>query len=45
MAATYSGGMKRRLDLAVTLVGEPRIIFLDESATGGCAPFCRYEPG
>ena len=28
--ATYSGGMKRRLDLAMTLVGEPRIIFLDE---------------
>jgi ABC-2 type transport system ATP-binding protein len=28
-AATYSGGMKRRLDLAMTLVGNPRIIFLD----------------
>jgi ABC-2 type transport system ATP-binding protein len=28
--STYSGGMKRRLDLAMTLVGEPRIIFLDE---------------
>ncbi|WP_369199475.1 ATP-binding cassette domain-containing protein, partial [Streptomyces sp. PU-14G] len=33
-AATYSGGMKRRLDLAMTLVGRPRIIFLDEPTTG-----------
>jgi len=32
--ATYSGGMKRRLDLAMTLVGEPGIIFLDEPTTG-----------
>jgi ABC-2 type transport system ATP-binding protein len=34
MAMTYSGGMKRRLDLAMTLVGSPRIIFLDEPSTG-----------
>jgi ABC-2 type transport system ATP-binding protein len=34
MAATYSGGMRRRLDLAMTLVGEVRIIFLDEPTTG-----------
>ena len=33
-APTYSGGMRRRLDLAMTLVGEPRIIFLDEPTTG-----------
>jgi ABC-2 type transport system ATP-binding protein len=33
-AATYSGGMQRRLDLAMTLVGQPRIIFLDEPTTG-----------
>ena len=33
-AATYSGGMRRRLDLAMTLVGSPRIIFLDEPTTG-----------
>ncbi|GHC66320.1 ATP-binding cassette domain-containing protein [Streptomyces violaceochromogenes] len=33
-ASTYSGGMKRRLDLAMTLVGSPRIIFLDEPTTG-----------
>jgi ABC-2 type transport system ATP-binding protein len=31
---TYSGGMKRRLDLAMTLVGNPRIIFLDEPTAG-----------
>jgi ABC-2 type transport system ATP-binding protein len=30
VAATYSGGMRRRLDLAMTLLGEPRLIFLDE---------------
>ncbi|MFJ2185552.1 ATP-binding cassette domain-containing protein [Streptomyces anulatus] len=33
-AAGYSGGMKRRLDIAMTLVGGPRIIFLDEPTTG-----------
>jgi ABC-2 type transport system ATP-binding protein len=33
-AATYSGGMRRRLDLAMTLVGSPRLIFLDEPTTG-----------
>jgi ABC-2 type transport system ATP-binding protein len=33
-AATYSGGMRRRLDLAMTLVGEPSVIFLDEPTTG-----------
>ncbi|WP_037864132.1 daunorubicin resistance protein DrrA family ABC transporter ATP-binding protein [Streptomyces sp. NRRL S-340] len=33
-ASTYSGGMKRRLDIAMTLVGDPRIIFLDEPTTG-----------
>ncbi|MFI6527644.1 ATP-binding cassette domain-containing protein [Streptomyces uncialis] len=33
-AVTYSGGMRRRLDLAMTLVGSPRIIFLDEPTTG-----------
>ncbi|MFD5102879.1 ABC transporter ATP-binding protein, partial [Streptomyces albidochromogenes] len=32
-ASTYSGGMKRRLDIAMTLVGSPRIIFLDEPTT------------
>src|SRR5215831_11943956 len=31
---TYSGGMRRRLDLAMTLVGNPRLIFLDEPTTG-----------
>jgi ABC-2 type transport system ATP-binding protein len=33
-AVTYSGGMRRRLDLAMTLVGRPRVIFLDEPTTG-----------
>jgi ABC-2 type transport system ATP-binding protein len=33
-ASTYSGGMQRRLDLAMTLVGDPRLIFLDEPSTG-----------
>ncbi|MEU7910383.1 ATP-binding cassette domain-containing protein [Microbispora bryophytorum] len=33
-AASYSGGMRRKLDLAMTLVGEPQIIFLDEPTTG-----------
>ena len=33
-ALTYSGGMRRRLDLAMTLVGSPQVIFLDEPTTG-----------
>jgi len=33
-SATYSGGMRRRLDLAMTLVSRPRVIFLDEPTTG-----------
>lgn len=34
LPSTYSGGMRRRLDLAMTLVGDPRVIFLDEPTTG-----------
>lgn len=33
-AATYSGGMKRRLDIAMSLIGKPAVIFLDEPTTG-----------
>ena len=33
-AGTYSGGMRRRLDLAATLVGRPRVVFLDEPSAG-----------
>jgi ABC-2 type transport system ATP-binding protein len=33
-ASTYSGGMRRRLDLAMTLVGSPQVIFLDEPTAG-----------
>ncbi len=33
-ARTYSGGMRRRLDLAAALVGDPRVVFLDEPTTG-----------
>ena len=40
-AATYSGGMQRRLDLAMTLVGRPRLIFLDEP-TAGLDPRSRH---
>jgi ABC-2 type transport system ATP-binding protein len=34
LVTTYSGGMRRKLDLAMTLVGKPKIIFLDEPTTG-----------
>jgi ABC-2 type transport system ATP-binding protein len=34
LTSTYSGGMRRRLDLAMTLIGDPRLIFLDEPTTG-----------
>jgi ABC-2 type transport system ATP-binding protein len=34
LVSTYSGGMRRKLDLAMTLIGNPRVIFLDEPTTG-----------
>jgi len=33
-AGTYSGGMRRRLDIAMSLIGDPKIVFLDEPTTG-----------
>jgi ABC-2 type transport system ATP-binding protein len=33
-AATYSGGMRRRLDIAMSLIGDPPVVFLDEPTTG-----------
>jgi ABC-2 type transport system ATP-binding protein len=43
MAATYSGGMRRKLDLAMILVTRPQIIFLDEP-TAGLDPRSRRTP-
>ena len=41
-AATYSGGMRRRLDISMSLIGNPSVIFLDEP-TNGLDPQARFE--
>lgn len=41
-ASTYSGGMRRRLDIAMSLIGDPPVIFLDEPTTG-LDPLARLE--
>jgi len=40
--STYSGGMRRRLDIAMSLIGKPQVIFLDEP-TAGLDPEARIE--
>lgn len=35
-SSSYSGGMKRRLSVALALLGSPQLVFLDEPSTGGC---------
>lgn len=35
-SSAYSGGMKRRLSVAIALLGDPKVVYLDEPTTGMC---------
>lgn len=38
-SSSYSGGMKRRLSVALALLGRPHLVYLDEPSTGTLAPY------
>jgi ABC-type multidrug transport system ATPase subunit len=44
-AGTFSGGMKRRLSVAIACIGDPRVVFMDEPTTGASHnPRLPHEP-
>ena len=36
VSSSFSGGMKRRLSVAISFIGDPELVFLDEPTTGAC---------